>query len=141
MYNINEGRNIGIVSCCRELRGYAYFVDRVRYHESTERKRDPELDKEAITNIAIRKAIQDCKDKGLLLDFWDKLTPEEINMLGSEWDLNIALEVEREEGLEEGRVEGLETAARNALGEGASIEFVKKITGLDDEAISRLQET
>jgi predicted transposase/invertase (TIGR01784 family) len=73
-----------------------------------------------------------------------KLSPEELNMWGDEWDLNIALEVEREEGYEKGREEGKETEreeiARNALAKGASIDFVKEITGLDDEAIRKLQE-
>ena len=49
---------------------------------------------------------------------------------------------ERKEGIAEGRAEGRaeerEEIARNALGEGASIEFVSKITGLDLEAIEAL---
>jgi len=53
-------------------------------------------------------------------------------MLGVEWDMNLAMEAEREDGREE--------VARNALAEGASIEFVKKITGFDDKTIRRLQE-
>ena len=48
-----------------------------------------------------------------------------------------------EEGLEKGRVEGMEegliAAAKNALAEGASIEFVQKITGLDLETIKKLE--
>jgi predicted transposase YdaD len=43
-----------------------------------------------------------------------------------------------EKGLEKGLEQGLETAARNALAEGASIEFVNKITGLDIETIKQL---
>jgi hypothetical protein len=43
-----------------------------------------------------------------------------------------------DEGLEQGREQGLERAARNALVEGASPEFVQKITGLDLETINRL---
>jgi len=41
-------------------------------------------------------------------------------------------------GVKKGLVQGLETAARNALAEGASIEFVNKITGLDIETIKQL---
>ena len=52
-------------------------------------------------------------------------------MLFNEWNLEEALEVEHEEGLEEGREEGREEVARNALAEGASLEFIQKITGLD----------
>ena len=79
MYNINEGRNAETVNRCEELRGYAYFVHRVRYYEAEERRKKalPETD---ITRMAIRKAIQDCKDKSLLVGFWEKLTMEDGKM-------------------------------------------------------------
>ena len=140
VYNINDGRNAWMADRCEELRCYAYFVDRARYHEALERKKNPTLDKKAITNIAMIKAMQDCKDKGLLMDFWNNLSPEEVNMMGFVWDENIAIEVEREECYEEGQETERERIARNALAEGASVEFVQKITGLDLEAIKRLQE-
>ena len=44
----------------------------------------------------------------------------------------------QEEVRAEGRAEGLETAARNALAEGASLEFVSKITGFDIDTIKAL---
>ena len=44
----------------------------------------------------------------------------------------------RKEGLEKGLEKGREEVARNALAEGASMEFVQKITGLDIEAIKKL---
>jgi hypothetical protein len=117
VYNINEGRNAETVTRCEELRGYAYFVHRARYHEAEERKRGalPEKD---IKLTAVKKAIQDCKDKGLLTGFWEKLTPEEINMLVTEWDMTTALEVEREEGYEKGREEGLEEGLEKGLEKG-----------------------
>ncbi|MCL2231949.1 MAG: hypothetical protein FWB99_02615 [Treponema sp.] len=42
------------------------------------------------------------------------------------------------EGKAEGRAEGKTEIARNALAEGASVEFVQKITGLDLETIKAL---
>jgi predicted transposase/invertase (TIGR01784 family) len=72
-------------------------------------------------------------------------------MLFTEWNLEDAIAVAREEALEdgfekgreEGRVEGLEEGitkanlgiARNLLAEGATPDFIKKITGLDIETI------
>jgi len=78
VYNINEGRNAETVARCEELRGYAYFVHRVRCHEAEERKKGtvPETD---ITRTALRKAIQDCKGKSLLTGFLETLTPEAAN--------------------------------------------------------------
>ena len=107
VYNINEGRNAETVNRCEELRGYTYFVHRARYHETEERRKGalPEND---IKLTAVKKAIQDCKDKSLLAGFWEKLTPEEVNMLGHEWDMTTALEVVREEGYEKGLEKGLE---------------------------------
>ena len=120
VYNINEGRNAEIVTRCEELRGYAYFVHRARYHEAEERKRGalPEKD---IKLTAVKKVIQDCKDKNLLAGFWDTLTMEDINMLVAEWDMTTALEVEREEGREEERKEILEL-----LNKGYTLEAIKE---------------
>ena len=56
-------------------------------------------------------------------------------MLLTEWNLEDAQKVWFEEGKEDERVE----IARNALLEGASIEFINKITGLDTETITGLQ--
>jgi hypothetical protein len=151
VYNINEGHNAGIVGRCEELRGYAFFVARVRYHEDAERKREPAPDKAAVTRIAIRKAIQDCRDKNLLVAYWDNLSTEEKTMLGSDWNWDLEIEVEREDAFDEGFDEGFEKgfekgrederkkAARNALAEGFSVEAVQKITGLDLEIIKNLQ--
>ena len=128
VYNINEGRNAEKVNRCEELRGYAYFVYRVRYHEAEERKKAalPEAD---ITRVAVKKAIQDCKDKSLLAGFWDTLTMEDINMIGSEWDMATALEVEREEGyekgLEKGRIEERQELLK-LLNNGYTLEAIKE---------------
>jgi len=132
VYNINEGRNAETVNRCEELRGYAYFVHRVRYHEAEERKNGA-LTETDIPLMAVKKAIQDCKDKNLLAGFWKNLTPEEVNMLGTEWDFNTALEVEREEGfekgLEKGLEEGLEKGREEVLGllsRGYTLEAIKE---------------
>jgi predicted transposase/invertase (TIGR01784 family) len=68
-------------------------------------------------------------------------------MLLTEWNLEEAKVVWREEGIEEGMEKGMEkgmeegivAVARNALAEGASVEFIQKITGLDREAIQSIQ--
>ena len=63
-------------------------------------------------------------------------------MLLTEWNTEEAKEVWYEEGhekgLEEGHEKGRIEVAKNALAEGASVEFIKKITGLDLETIKRL---
>ena len=42
-------------------------------------------------------------------------------------------------GLEQGLEQGIEITARNALAEGATLEFVQKITGLDIETLRSIQ--
>ena len=64
-----------------------------------------------------------------------------------EWNMDEALAFRYEEGREEGRERGLEQGlaqgreqtARKALAEGATLEFVSKITGLDAETVARLR--
>jgi len=56
-------------------------------------------------------------------------------MLLMEWDTEEAKVVWREEGREEGR----EEVARNALIEGVPFELIKKISGLDEEALKHIQ--
>jgi predicted transposase YdaD len=61
-----------------------------------------------------------------------------MNMLMTEWNWDEALAVRYEDGREDGIEESREEIARNALAEGSSLEFIKKITGLDMETIKRL---
>jgi predicted transposase YdaD len=70
-------------------------------------------------------------------------------MLFAEFDMEAELAAEREAGWEAGQEIGWEAGrkeqnlaiAKNALAEGASPEFVRKITGLDLETIARLSST
>ena len=64
-------------------------------------------------------------------------------MLTAEWNIEEEIAYVRQEALEEGREEGREEGyieiAQSALAEGATIEFVQKITGLDFNVIKNLQ--
>jgi predicted transposase/invertase (TIGR01784 family) len=62
-------------------------------------------------------------------------------MAMSDWTtgVNTAFEKGIEKGIERGAMQKQFEIAKNALSEGSSIDFVKKITGLSDEAIVALQ--
>jgi len=72
-------------------------------------------------------------------------------MLINEWNIEDAKKVWYEDGMEKGREEGMEKGmekgetrgreevARNALAQGASLDFVQKITGLDIQTITGFQ--
>ena len=136
VYNINEGRNAEAANRCGELKGYAYFVHRVRHHEAEGREKGA-LPGTGLAREAVRKAIQDCKDKNLLAGFLDTLTPEEINMLVAEWDMATALEVEREEGEEKKAKE----IAQNMLRDCFSYEQTARLSMLDIERVKELSQT
>ena len=55
------------------------------------------------------------------------------------WDWKSSIDYARMEGKEEGEKEKQTEIARNALAEGATPEFVQKITGLDPQTIAGLQ--
>jgi hypothetical protein len=57
----------------------------------------------------------------------------------TKWNTEDALAVRFEEGWEGGRGERDMEIARNALTEGATFEFVQKITGLSADAIRNIQ--
>ena len=127
--NINQGKNEVIAGKCKTLAGYSAFVDKVREFEKESGDREE----------AIKKAVKYCREHDILKEFLEKNSSEVMNMMITEWNWDDALAVRYDEGLEEGLEKGREEAARNALAEGASIEFVQKITGLDEEIIKKLR--
>ena len=139
VYNINEGHNQAIVGKSERLNWYALFIGKVRENKAAilGGKRPAELteaERDAAGKAAMEVAIKWCIAQGILKDFLETHGSEVINMLFDEWNLEEALVVEREEGREEGIIK----TARNALAEGASLEFVQKITGMDIETIKSL---
>ena len=107
VYNINDGRNRGIIEACEELKGYAYFALRADLHRQDLAGRGETAGREALTREAIKRAIRDCRKAGLLVEFWENLSAEEMNMLVTEWSLETALEVSKEEGEQRGERRGI----------------------------------
>jgi predicted transposase/invertase (TIGR01784 family) len=147
--NINEGRNGAIAKRCKKLAEYSAFVAKARAF----------LDKLGSREEAVKEAVKYCQKHGILKKFLKLHAAEVLGMLFTEWNLEDAIAVRYEEGLEDGlergmivgRAEGLEEGitegridekleiARNLLAEGSTPEFVQKITGLDFETIARLE--
>jgi len=142
--NINEGRNREIVERCEKLSGYSVLVAKIRafYKELGNMEE------------AIKKAVKFCQKHGILREFLKLHAGEVLSMLMTEWNLDDAIAVAREESWERGREEGLERGiekgreegrndklkiARNLLIKGSSLEFVSEITGLDMDTLNGLQ--
>jgi len=96
--NINEGRNEDVLKKCKTLSGYAHFIGKAREY----------LEMGYDLKAALTKAINDCIEEGILVDFLKKHSSEVLNMLTAEWNIEDAKKVWLEEGREEGREEGLE---------------------------------
>jgi hypothetical protein len=129
--NINRGHNADILKQCESLGMYAEFVGEVR-----------EYGKTMLPEEALKMTINSCIHKGILREFLEEHSSEVRNMLLTEWNWDDAKEVWQEEARETGMAQGRESrnveVARNALKEGATFEFVQRITGLDIEVIKKL---
>ena len=126
VYNINCGHNEEILKRCGLLDNYSFFIDNIREYQ----KKDFSLEE------AVKSAIKYCIDNNIMRDFLKTHGSEVRNMLITEYNREEEMKVVREEG----REDGLMAAARNALAEGSTLEFVQKITGLDMEVIEGLRE-
>jgi hypothetical protein len=139
VYNIKKGHNQAMVQKNETLSGYVQFIAKVREFETalSGGKKPADVsreDRKDMMKTAITQAVQWCIDHNILKPFLERNGSEVINMLFGEWNLEDALVVEREEGREERETE----IAKNALGEGVSVEIIRKITGLSTEAIQSL---
>ena len=98
--NINLPECHPLLSMCRPLYEYSWFIWRVREYLERGRNRDE----------AIGAAMEDCVSQGIMTEFIRKHGSEVRNMLFGEFVLEDAKEVweeeAREEGHEEGRKEG-----------------------------------
>jgi hypothetical protein len=110
VYNINPGYNEGLVRGCERLKGYCEFITKVREYERGNSDRE----------AAMGEAIKWCIANNILRVFFETHGSEVVNMLMTEWKLEEALVVEREEGREEGRKE----AVKNLTAFGMSPELI-----------------
>jgi predicted transposase/invertase (TIGR01784 family) len=136
VFNINEGRNEDIQKRCKKLAEYSTFTARIHAFWK-------EL---GSLEAGVTEAIKYCSRHGILSEYLERHASEVLNMILTEWNTEDAIAFAREEGLEKGREQGWEQGkneekleiAMNSLAEGATPEFVQKITGLDLETIKRL---
>ncbi|GHU22890.1 hypothetical protein FACS1894172_07750 [Spirochaetia bacterium] len=133
VYNINKGHNEYIVERNETLSGYVGFVDMVRTYQELLQKENPSMIREKVLRVAIIRAIEYCKKHDILVDFWKGLSNEEVNMLASEWNLEDALAVTREEGIEEG-IEIGERKIIELLRNGKTLDEIIGIIDIDTQA-------
>jgi predicted transposase/invertase (TIGR01784 family) len=128
MYNINRGHNEKMVKSCATLYEYGIFIDMIREYQ----KQTVDLGE------AIQMAVVDCIDRNVLKKFLLQHKGEVVNMLTSDWDMDVALKVEREEGMEIGAKNERIKNASAMIAEGMDVDTVSRITGLTVDDILRL---
>ncbi len=99
--NINSDKAHGILDKCGILKEYSQFISTVRKYSEEER--------------AIKKAIKECIEKGILADYLKRKGSEVENMLIAEYsyeeDMQVKQEEARQEGIWQGRREGITLSA------------------------------
>ena len=139
--NINKGHNEKILEKSEVLRGYSAFIGKIREYQQAGR----------ILEDAITTAVDFCIANGILVEYLKQNSSEVRNMLFTEFNLEDAKEVWREEGYEDGIVKGRELGreegrelgreeerlenARAMFMEGDSIEKIARITKLPMETL------
>ncbi|MDR0424225.1 MAG: hypothetical protein LBH39_02005 [Clostridiales Family XIII bacterium] len=97
---------------------------------------------------AIREAVRHCMENGIMTDFLEQHGSEVNNMIFTEFNMDDAKAIWREEGFEEGFeegwaegwAEGLESIATHLLPKGMEPELVAKYTDLSIEKVQCLSE-
>ena len=127
MLNVNDGHNSELIENCRTLKEYAQYVDRVRKYAG---KHDVSLEE------AVTRAVNECIEEGILVDFLLKNKTEVIKVSIYEYDKEFEekklrkaeYEAGRQDGIEIGRQDGIEIGRRNGIeiGRQDGIEIGKK---------------
>ena len=95
--NINSDKAHGILDKCGILREYSQFISMVRKYSEEE--------------SAIKKAIKECIEKGILADYLKRKGSEVENMLIAEYSYEEDMQVKLQEGIWQGRREGITLSA------------------------------
>lgn len=101
MININMSAGHPILGKCRSLYEYSYFIQAIRDCMNEGQKRDE----------AIKRAMEHCVQKGMMVDFIREHGSEVRNMLFTEFNMEDALEVYGEERYEDGVLDGIQQEA------------------------------
>ena len=128
--NINFPENHPILERCRPLYEYSWFIQRIKDYLKTGKNRDE----------AIVQAIDDCLKAGMMADFLAEHGSEAVNMLYTEFNMEDALEVRFEEGIEKGEEKKLKEQVEKKLAKGKSIETIAQELEETTEVIRQLLE-
>lgn len=125
VFNVNYDKNHKILKKCQTLREYSYFIAAIRKNQD---------EKQMTRDEAIEAAIQECIEKDILKVFLRENAKEVFSVLNVQWNLDDALRVREQEGIEKGK---LETALEMIKGK-VDFAMIAKFTGLSMDKIHEL---
>lgn len=96
VYNLNSGKNDGLLERCKPLSEYMKLVNRIRNNQENG------MDIKSAVNAAVDSCIAD----GIMADFLTKHKAEVMSVCLTEFDEKVFVKGIREEGFEEGIVRG-----------------------------------
>ncbi|GHV85818.1 hypothetical protein AGMMS50230_14260 [Spirochaetia bacterium] len=135
VYNINHGRNPDLEKQSKTLADYALLIAKIREYETAGL---------GLEN-ALKKAINWCIKQDTLRVFLETNASEVQNMLLTEWNMDDALAVRYEEGVEDGLSQGLSQViqkqleiARNMKSGGVPENQIAGYTGLPVGEVAKL---
>lgn len=107
VYNINNRKNVPLLSKCQTLREYMYFVDMVRKNNEISGNLED----------AIEKAINQCMEENVLRDFLAQHREEVMHVMTLDYTFERRLEMQRAEAIEDGERIGKEIGKEEKLSE------------------------
>jgi predicted transposase YdaD len=129
VYNINEGRNEGVVRRCELLREYSVFVAKARECERKGEGREE----------AMRETVKWCVEHDILKKFLEANASEVMNMLLNEWNWDEAREAWHEAGLEEGMAQGMAQGIEEGMTKGIAQGMAQGMAKRDAELLAMLE--
>ena len=125
--SINSAKSHEILDKCRILREYSLFIDTVRKYRHEE---DP-----------IKKAIEECIQKGILTEYLMRKGSEVRNMLVAEYsyeeDIRVKQEEARMEGIEQGKVETVHRMLKMGI---SDFEMIALSAGLSVDEVTAIRD-
>lgn len=132
LINIKYEMKNPILSKSENLRGYSLLIYKIQTYTYQGLNRDE----------AIKLSIKECIEENTLKEFLTENSKEVFNMLTAEFDMDTALRVQKEEGIEEGKQVGeYEKAvqiAKNMLDESIPLKVISRLTDLPIEIVQEL---
>lgn len=131
--NINLPVNHPILERCRPLYEYSFFIQKIRDYIDSGKSRDE----------AIIQAMKDCEQEGIMAEFLREHGTEAVNMLYTEFNIDDALDVRFEEGMQKGQQVGMKIGQEIGLeiGQEAMLKLVNAmIADGHSEDLPKLQQ-